>query len=93
VLSRLFALPGTADGGIDLALGGFAHGFHDVLCPHAVTEVGVDEAGFDPAVIADHEGDRNGQEPAAIPLELGKVDADMSMTFWPPQNTSVRLRA
>ena len=41
-----------------------------------MAEVGVDEAGFDPAVAADHEGGRDGQEPAAIPLELGKVDAE-----------------
>jgi hypothetical protein len=41
-----------------------------------VAEVGVDKAGFDPAVAADHEGGRDGQEPAAIPLDSGKVDAE-----------------
>jgi hypothetical protein len=86
-LSRLFALPGKADRGVGSALSGPAHRFHDVLGPHAVAEVGVDEAGFDPAVTADHEGGWDGQEPAAIPLELPKPRY-MSMIFWPTQNTS-----
>ena len=79
-LSRPFAfcskcLPDAA-GGLSLGLGGLAYSHDDILGAHSVTEVGVDDASLDPAVSADHQSRRDRQEPAAISLEMGEVDAE-----------------
>ena len=48
-----------------------------VLGLHAPPKVRIDEARLDAPVAPDDEGRRNGQEPAAISLELMKVDAEL----------------
>ena len=58
-----------------LGFGRLAYRLDDILGAHAMVEVGVDEAGRDPAVAADHERRRDRQEPAAVSLEMGEVDA------------------
>lgn len=76
MLSSCLGSPLDGRSGGASVLGILLHGLEDVLDPHAVPEIRVNKARFDAAVPANHDGCGDRQQPAAISVELLKVDTE-----------------